>query len=173
MKSTGVIRRIDELGRIVIPKEIRKNLRINNNVSLELFIEDDKLILKKYSILKSIKDIAQSLSDVLYSSLNHNIIITDLFNVLAVSGSNKKYLNKDISNSIEDSIRRREKIFENYEKELEIIKDEKINCSYIINTIISNSEEIGTIIVYDDVLTEQDYKVINVVSNFIGKYLEQ
>ena len=117
MKSTGVIRRIDELGRIVIPKEIRKNLRINNNVSLELFIEDDKIILKKYSILKSIKDIAQSLSDVLYSSLNHNIIITDLFNVLAVSGSNKKYLNKDISNSIEDSIRRREKIFENYEKD--------------------------------------------------------
>ena len=49
MKTTGIIRRIDELGRIVIPKEIRKNLRIKNGESLEIYLENDSIILKKYS----------------------------------------------------------------------------------------------------------------------------
>ena len=50
MKSTGVIRRIDDLGRIVIPKEIRKNLRIKEGDNLEIFVKDEDIILKKYSI---------------------------------------------------------------------------------------------------------------------------
>lgn len=52
MKSTGVLRRIDELGRIVIPKEIRKNLRISNGEALEIFVEEDQIILKKASLIK-------------------------------------------------------------------------------------------------------------------------
>ena len=48
MKSTGVVRKIDELGRFVLPIELRKNLRINNRDSVEIFVEDDKIILKKY-----------------------------------------------------------------------------------------------------------------------------
>ena len=53
MKTTGVIRRIDELGRIVIPKEIRKNLRIKNGESLEIYLENDSIILKNYSHIES------------------------------------------------------------------------------------------------------------------------
>lgn len=58
MKSTGVLRRIDDLGRIVIPKEIRKHLKIKNGESLEIFIHDDTVVLKKYSYMSDMEDIA-------------------------------------------------------------------------------------------------------------------
>ena len=58
MKTTGIIRRIDELGRIVIPKEIRKNLRIKNGESLEIYLENDSIILKKYSQIESLKNVS-------------------------------------------------------------------------------------------------------------------
>ena len=58
MKTTGIIRRIDELGRIVIPKEIRKNLRIKNGESLEIYLENDSIILRKYSQIESLKHVS-------------------------------------------------------------------------------------------------------------------
>ena len=58
MKTTGVIRRIDELGRIVIPKEIRKNLRIKNGESVEIFVEGDSIILKKFSQIESLENVS-------------------------------------------------------------------------------------------------------------------
>lgn len=175
MRATGVIRRIDELGRIVIPKEIRKNLRIGNGVSLEIFVTNDEIILKKHSPLKNQMDISQSIVDILYSSLNHSVIITDLSTIIAVSGPFKKdYISKDISIDIEESIKRREKILENYKKDLNIIEGKIETCSYAISTIVSNSDAVGTIIVFDELekINDIDYKIINIVSNFIGKYLE-
>ena len=53
MKSTGVVRRIDELGRIVIPKEIRKNMRIKSGDNLEIFLEGDNILLRKYSPIET------------------------------------------------------------------------------------------------------------------------
>ena len=59
MKATGVIRRIDDLGRVVIPKEIRKNLRIKEGDNLEIFVQNDEVILKKYSMMNKINDLAK------------------------------------------------------------------------------------------------------------------
>ena len=68
MKATGIIRRIDDLGRIVIPKEIRKKLKINEGENIEIYIDDlEHIILKKYSNLKNVKDIAQKITDSIYS----------------------------------------------------------------------------------------------------------
>ena len=58
MKTTGIIRRIDDLGRIVIPKELRKSLRIKNGDSLEIFVDQEDIILKKYSPIESIEEAA-------------------------------------------------------------------------------------------------------------------
>ena len=58
MKATGVVRRIDDLGRIVIPKELRRNLRIKNGDTLEVFVDADSVILKKYSPMESIEEAA-------------------------------------------------------------------------------------------------------------------
>ena len=56
MKATGIVRRIDDLGRVVIPKEIRKNLRIKDGENIEIFIDGENIILKKYSVLDKIKE---------------------------------------------------------------------------------------------------------------------
>ena len=176
MKSTGVIRRIDDLGRIVIPKEIRKNLRIREGDNLEVFIEEENIILKKYSMINKINDLAQELTDAIYTFTKHNVFITDNNTILAASGSLKKeYINMPISNFIEKSIDRREKILESYFKELNFVNQDIIECSYILSTIIVNSEAVGTIVIIskDEKLSEVEMQLANIVSSFITKYLEE
>ena len=176
MKSTGVIRRIDDLGRIVIPKEIRKNLRIKEGDNLEVFIDEENIILKKYSMMNKINDLAQELTDAIYTFTKHNVFITDTNTILAGSGTLKKeYINAPISNFIEKSIDRREKILESYFKELNFVNQDIIECSYILSTIIVNSEAVGMIIIIskEEKLTEVEMQLANIVSSFITKYLEQ
>ena len=90
LKSTGVLRRVDELGRIVIPKEIRKNLKIKNGESLEIFIDSDSVVLKKFSYMSDLKDNTQKCSDSFYDIIKKDIFITDTDNVIASSGNLKK-----------------------------------------------------------------------------------
>ena len=176
MKATGVIRRIDDLGRIVIPKEIRKNLRIKEGESLEIFVEDENIVLKKYSLMNKISDLALELTESMYTFTKHNIFIADNDTILAASGTlKKKYLNKNISDSISESIKKRERMLQNYNKEIEIIDDEKINCSYVLSTIIASGEAVGIIIIIseEEKLTEIEMQLANIVSSFITKYLEE
>ena len=90
MKTTGVIRRIDELGRIVIPKEIRKSLRIKNGESLEVYLDGDSIILKKFSQIESLESISVDYVEAFNQIIKHNIIVTDRDKVVAVSGPLKK-----------------------------------------------------------------------------------
>ena len=90
MKTTGIIRRIDELGRIVIPKEIRKNLRIKNGESLEIYLENDSIILKKYSQIESLKNVSIDYVEAFNQIIKHNIIVTDRDKVIAATGPLKK-----------------------------------------------------------------------------------
>lgn len=177
MKATGIIRRIDELGRIVIPKEIRKKLKINEGENIEIFIDDEEqIILKKYSTMKNLKDFSQKITDSIYSSFKNNVLITDMDNVIASSGSYKKtLLNKEISTYLNKLINTRENIYSKNRGEIELIKDLKLNCSYIINVIISNGDVNGLIILFseDGDLKDSDLKMINTVSNFLSRYLEQ
>ena len=176
MKSTGVVRRIDDLGRIVIPKEIRKNLRIKEGDNLEVFIDNEDIILKKYSMMNKINDLSQELTDAIYTFTKHNVFITDTDTVLAGSGNLKKeYINKPISNYIVKSISRREKILENHFKELTFVNDEELECSYILSTILVNGEAIGMIVIIseDEKLSEVEMQLASIVSSFMTKYLEQ
>ena len=86
MKTTGIIRRIDELGRIVIPKEIRKNLRIKNGESLEIYLENDSIILKKYSQIESLKNVSIDYVEAFNQIIKHNIIVTDRDKVISATG---------------------------------------------------------------------------------------
>lgn len=176
MKATGVIRRIDDLGRIVIPKEIRRNLRIKEGENLEIFVDNENIILKKYSLMNKISDLALELTESMHTFTKHNIFITDTDTIIAASGSLKKqYLNKNISEQISESIRKREKMLQNYTKELTIIDKEEINCSYVLSCIIANGEAVGTIIIIseDEKLSEIEMQLANIVSSFITKYLEE
>ena len=84
MKNTGIVRRIDELGRVVIPKELRRTMHIKEGEEMEVFVApDDTLVLKKYSALKSLGEIADSYADVLYRHTGNNCLICDADCVLA------------------------------------------------------------------------------------------
>lgn len=176
MKATGVVRRIDELGRIVIPKEIRKTLRIREGENIEIFIDaNENIILKKYSIMKKLGDFAQSFTDSIYSFLKHNIIITDSDNIIAISGDLKKeYQNGYISEDLISSIKRRENILEKHSKSLKLVNDKKIDCTYVINSIICNGDAVGLVLIVstDDKITELDEKIAQIAAQFLSKYLE-
>ena len=176
MKSTGVIRRIDDLGRIVIPKEIRKNLRIKEGDNLEVFVDNEDIILKKYSMMNKINDLSQELTDAIYTFTKHNVFITDTDLIIAGSGKLKKdYINKPISYFIEKSIKRRDKILENHFKELNFIGSEELECSYILSTILVNGEAVGMIVIIseEEKLSEVEMQLASIVSSFMTKYLEQ
>ena len=173
---TGLTRKIDIMGRIVIPKDFREKLNIKENDYLELFLNSDEIIIKKYSKLDKIKDISQNLTDIIYEYLNAEVFIAERDKILAYSGKYKsKYLNKNISNKLFKSIRRRESLFEKYKKEFEIIDGEIINCSYINETIISNFEEVGILCLYrlEDSVSEMDLKIIKIALSFFSKYLDE
>lgn len=177
MKATGIIRRIDDLGRVVIPKEIRKNLRIKEGDNLEIFVEGEDVILKKYSMMNKINDLAFELTDSIYTFMKHSIFITDTDQVIAASGPlKKKYLNKNISDFIVESIKRRDKMTQNHFKELSLIKDEdSLTCSYVMSTILVNGEATGMILIIseEEKLGESEMQMAGIASSFMTKYLEQ
>ena len=177
MKATGVVRRIDELGRIVIPKEIRKNLRIREGENIEIYTDiNDNIILKKYSIVKKLGDFAQNFTDAIYSFLKHNIIITDTDNVIAISGDLKKdYYGKEISNDLILSIKRRENVLEKHQKNIRIVNDEVVQGTYVINSIFVNSDVVGLVIILstNDNITELEERIAGIAAQFLSKYLEE
>ena len=93
MKATGIIRKIDDLGRVVIPKEIRRTMRIREGDPLEIYTNrDGEVIFKKYSLLEGLEDFAADLCETLNHALSCTCAVADRDVLLAVSGSGKREL---------------------------------------------------------------------------------
>ena len=103
MKATGVVRRIDDLGRVVIPKEIRKTLRIKEGEPLEIFTDrEGQVILKKYSPIGELSEFATGYAETLSKTTGHIACITDKDTVIAISGGPKKeFLEQNVSEELE------------------------------------------------------------------------
>ena len=113
METTGVVRSIDELGRIVIPKEIRRTLGIKDGASLEIYVEKDMVALKKYSTMNNLVEVANIYSETVYDTMKVELFITDRDNIISCPNIHKKkYLNKQISKFLEECISNRTKINE-------------------------------------------------------------
>lgn len=177
MKATGIVRRIDELGRIVIPKEIRKILRLRDGESLEIYVDDqENIVLKKFSLMHKIDDFAQEFVDSIYTFLKHNIIITDNDVIIACAGKGKKdYLNKPISEDLQLALSRRENILEKYQKNFKIIDSKEEMGTYAINTIVVNGDAVGLVMVFseNEPIGELEKRIIDIASQFLAKYLEE
>ena len=120
MKATGIVRRIDDLGRVVIPKEIRRTLRIREGDPLEIFTDrEGEVILKKYSPIGELGTLAKMYAESLAQTLDCTVCITDTDQVVAVSGSGKKdlqdqFIGKEMENVLKDGCKRGEHICQNY-----------------------------------------------------------
>lgn len=176
MKTIGVVRRIDDLGRIVIPKEIRKSLRIKDGESLEIFLDSDNIVLKKYSPLGNLQDFYKSYVDSIYESIKENIMIVDRDSIVAVAGDLKrKYLDKNISSEIDEMIQKRSNVIEKDFKEISLISNITEKCSYVISPIIVNGDAIGAVIMFssDNKLDSFEQKTVIIAAKFLGKYIEE
>lgn len=176
MKTTGVVRRIDDLGRIVIPKEIRRTLRIRDGESLEIFLDKDAIALKKYSKLDNLEEIAKLFSDSVYSSLNQNILITDRDKIIATSSPLRKaYLNKNISSFLEEKIKERINIKEDDIVDVEIIDDEVEKTSYVLYTIVADGDSIGSVIILNNEKGVGDLEeaLAGLVAKVLAKHIEE
>jgi len=171
--STGIIRRIDELGRIVIPKEIRKNLRIKNGDNLEILVDGDNITLKKYSYIENVTDMASLYAESFYQVLKYNVIVTDTDRVIAIAGNlKKKYLNMGISETVERMIERRDSFVERKKKELEISPGMSEFGYYTVATIINNGDSIGCVIILslDTPMLEQEERLGMILANMLSNY---
>lgn len=169
MKSTGVIRRIDELGRIVIPKEIRRNLGIRDGENVEIFTDNDSIILKKYYRMSTNSDLASSLCELINNEFNYKIIITDREKIIAASGFNEDIINKSLTQNLINIIEERENKEENI-----IIKFDNIelNGNFVFIPIISLNDSIGLVILYNEEKLTSEVSIGKLVSSIFSKKLD-
>lgn len=172
MKLAGIVRRIDELGRIVVPKEIRKTLHIKNGENMEIFINDDTIILKKYSELGSLSELSNTITETLNSYIKGTILITDTDKFISISGPlKKKYLSKEISDTILKYINaRKQVILKN--KPINLSLDAKETSNIVISPIIASGDAIGSIIVISDEDLEKELNIINLFALLLAKHIE-
>ena len=171
MKTTGIIRRIDDLGRIVIPKELRKNLHIKNGDTLEIFVDSEGIVLKKYSPIESVEDVAIKYADSFNQVLKHNIIVTDKDKVIAVSGVLKKnYLGKCISEFVERGIERRDSFVERQKKSFSFINGVEDVGYYSFSSIVCDGDTLGSVIIVslDKPILEFEEKMAIILSKLLS-----
>ena len=172
----------DDLGRVVIPKEIRRTLRIREGDSLEIFTDrQGEIILKKYSPIGELSRFAKDYAESLSTTLGTTICITDHDQIIAAAGYGKKELqDKYISKRLENSISEREQILA-YQGEKKFIPiTEDMQDSYygeIVSPVICEGDVLGAVILLEKQdkkkLGEMEQKVITCASNFLGRQMEQ
>ena len=182
LKATGIVRRIDDLGRVVIPKEIRRTLRIREGDPLEIFTDKDgEIILKKYSPIGELGAFAKQYAESLAQTTGHIICISDKDQVIAVSGGAKKELfQKHISKALEHVISERETIIATKDdKKFVNITDDEFDeyTSEVITPIISEGDAIGAVILLNKdpkvKMGEMEQKLAFSAAGFLGKQMEQ
>lgn len=183
MKATGVVRRIDDLGRIVIPKEIRKTLRIKEGDPLEIFTDrEGQVILKKYSPIGELSEFATEYAEILAKTTGHIACITDKDTVIAVSGGSKKeFLEQGISKDLERIIDDKEIYLskENNDRAIPVTKNnvtDRIRNAQIVYPIISDGDAIGSVILIskdeNSKMSEIEKKVAQSAASFLGSQME-
>ena len=175
MKATGIVRRIDDLGRVVIPKEIRKTLRIREGDPLEIFTDrDGGVILKKYSPIEELSDFSKEYAESLQQAIGNIVLISDKDEFISVCGiSKKEYLDKKVLEN------RKTLCITNQEEFLPLCIDENLENKYssqIISPIVAEGDTIGSVIILskegDDKLGIVEQKLAETAASFLGKQME-
>lgn len=175
MKATGVVRRIDDLGRIVIPKELRRTMRIKEGDSLEIFIEgSDKVVLRKYSPVQNINEFIEEFVQSIYDTTKKEIIITDNERVIAaVLKSKKDIVGKKISIRLEERLQNRQMQIVEKGQTMEITEDYSIKNPAVIKPINVYGDVLGLVIIIGETeITDTEKNMADFTGSFFCKYLE-
>ncbi len=175
MKATGIVRRIDDLGRVVIPKEIRRTMRIREGDPLEIYTEKDgEVIFKKYSPIGELGDFAANYVETLAKASGHGACITDRDNVIAVSGIPKKELiEKRVSHELDDVMN--EKIPITRGKRISVADGNDKYIAGVVVPIVSEGDTIGSVLFImneDEQPSEVESKLAESAAGFLGKHME-
>ena len=189
MRATGIVRRIDELGRVVIPKEIRRTLRIREGDPLEIYTDHDgEVVLKKYSPIGERASVAKDYTDALLRTLGHVAIITDRDVVVSASGSPKKELwEKPISSEMESAMHNRQLLrlgeIDGADARTGVrlipVTGEELQTRYvsqIISPIIADGEVVGCVVLMGregEHMGDVEAKVVETTASLVGRQMEQ
>lgn len=178
MKATGIVRRIDDLGRVVIPKEIRRTMRIREGDPLEIYTDaGGEVIFKKYSPIGELSGFASQYADALASATNLTVFITDRDHCVAAAGiSKKEALERRITPAVEEIMETRRSVsHENGDGEYAIEGIRRNIC--VASPIITSGDVSGAVILATNdncaKPTDSDVKLAGVAAAFLGKQMEQ
>ncbi|NBI69909.1 stage V sporulation protein T [Clostridiaceae bacterium] len=181
MKATGIVRRIDDLGRVVIPKEIRRTLRLREGTPLEIFTDrEGEIILKKYSPMVELAAFAVQYAEAMAQSTGLMVCMTDRDQVIAVSGGPKKdYLQKPVSQQLENIITERMNVLAVKEDKafVPLIADEPegVTAEAIV-PIICEGDAIGAVAILSREqkakFGETEMKLVSTAAGFLGRQME-
>lgn len=181
MKATGIVRRIDDLGRVVIPKEIRRTLRLREGTPLEIFTDrEGEIILKKYSPMVELTTFALQYADAMAQSTGQMVCITDRDQIIAVSGGSKKdYLQKPISKELENAITERATVVASKDDKnfIPLILDEIEGVTaQVVAPIICEGDAIGAVIILSKEARakfgDMEVKLSATAAGFLGRQME-
>lgn len=182
MKATGIVRRIDDLGRVVIPKEIRRTLRIKEGTPLEIFTDKEgEVILKKYSPIGELSVFAKEYAEALAQTTGMIVCITDHDQVVAASGQgSRELMGKTISRELDRVITEREmKCLHTGERKLLPLVENQKNCvsELIIQPIICAGDAIGAVALMGKGIGEKfgnpEQMLVKTAAGFLGRQMEQ
>ncbi len=178
MQDTGIVRRMDDLGRVVIPKEIRKTLRIKEGDPLEIYTDKDLLMLKKYSPIVSVSEQAKIIADGITQITGKSCVVTDTDKVLyATQSKNKDYVSKNLSTQLEKALFERKSILISRAdggELMPIYSGEEVQDiqNQIIVPIIANGDCYGAVCMFDrdkeSRFNSSDVKLVQIGATFIA-----
>ncbi len=177
MKATGIVRRIDDLGRVVIPKEIRRTMRIREGDPLEIFTDaGGEVIFKKYSPIGEISPFAAQCADAMSEATRLGILICDRDHCIAAAGiSKKEVLERRVTPMLEDIMENRKTMV--FEDEVHPALEGVDRKMCVAAPIIISGDVSGAVVmVQSDTLSrssESDEKLVRVAAAFLGKQMEE
>lgn len=179
MKATGIVRRVDDLGRIVIPKEIRRTLKIREGDPLEIYTEKDGgVIFRKYSPMGDLQDFAAQMCEAIGANTGHVAAVSDRDSIIALSGAPKREL-MDKPNSQElDRLMEQRKNYR-YQAGESLVRATEGTDKYHLGVaapILSQGDLMGCVMLLlsenDSPLEEADQKLAQTIAGFLGKQME-
>lgn len=177
MKATGIVRRIDELGRIVVPKEIRRTLRIREGDPLEVYTDrEGEIILKKYSPVGELVNFASQYAKVLSETTGKLVCITDKDHVISAFGPGKKdFENQPISQALERAINERQDFIASEKGNVLPIMDhmKEEYTGQAISIVNVHGDALGAVILLGhEEMSSMEATLVKTTANFLGGIME-